>query len=211
MLISLFLQWVSSHAQHQQLQSDQRGAQTPRQRAAGYTATLHPHTGRTGSPLPPVPPHSQDVWQGTWAGRGVFNVIYNQQLLNWLEGKMHIFCFFLCFSSSLTRNFWVCSGRWGWWWTGRSQELHQCRPPDRVVWLERQVLRSARHEGSLTVTLLFSIHRSLSYGADTLEPLTDVKSKGPSHFLWRAGDPAAWCMMDRTQRVDGPTTLSEFS
>lgn len=64
--------------------------------------------------------------------------------------------------SSLT--FWffvcVCPGSWGWRRAGWSQELHQRRPPDGPVWLERQVFRSACHEGIVTVSLLSSTHHS---------------------------------------------------
>lgn len=37
---------------------------------------------------------------------------------------------------------------------------------------------------------------------NTLDPLTDVKLTDPFHFLWRAGDLAAQCMMDTPWRVD---------
>lgn len=69
-IASLFLQRLSAHAQYQQLQSDQWSPQAPCQRAASNTAPLHPNAGRTGTPLTPVPPHTQDVWQGTRTGEG---------------------------------------------------------------------------------------------------------------------------------------------
>lgn len=46
-------------------------------------------------------------------------------------------------------------------------------------------------------------------GADTLGVLMDVMS--PSHFLWRAGNPATWCMMDATWWVDWLVTIPEFT
>lgn len=39
----------------------------------------------------------------------------------------------------------------------------------------------------------------LIYGAHRLDPLMDVKSADPIHFLWRAGGPAAWCTVATAQ------------
>lgn len=52
---------------------------------------------------------------------------------------------------------------------------------------------------------------SVFHDAYTMDPLTGVKSTYPIYFLRIAGDPAAQCMMDTAQRVDGPNCVSELA
>lgn len=66
-----------------------------------------------------------------------------------------IFCVYLKLCMPCLYGFqFVCllvgSGRWGWRRAVWSQKLHQCRPANGSMWLECQVLCSARHKGSAT-------------------------------------------------------------